>query len=81
MFIGIFFTLFYSFKSSHNPKVRGSNPLPATKIILLFKYFEAARQSFGSLNNFCRIIRGTIVSNPLRGISPTRGRLIQEDVR
>jgi len=44
MFIGIFFTLFYSFKSSHNPKVRGSNPLPATKIILIFKYFEAARQ-------------------------------------
>ena len=31
MFIGIFFILFYPFKSSHNQKVSGSNPLPDAK--------------------------------------------------
>ncbi len=30
---------------AHNPKVRGSNPLPATsKLVFVFKGFEAVRQ-------------------------------------
>jgi len=33
MVIGIILTLFYASKSSHNPKVRDSNPLPATNTI------------------------------------------------